>query len=236
MSATLGSDVLPKPGAAPAGANSGRGSKHTHAPRRVTPLRVQPDPSPSSSMDLSPAPRTPDVSSSPSSGQARFSDHSPSHRRSRRTPAATQDRKTQDVCDRRGTEPPAPVNLPPWMLFFLPRLAKRADVQRFGVARVTVVRGDRLKASDFSMFGKATSDPYCMVTVGGHSDKTTCKTRTIPATLNPTWNQQFDFPLKYPWSTLKVRGKVVMANNTYCFLRFDVFLLLRLTCGVPRTA
>eukprot|EP00927_Polykrikos_kofoidii_P036736 TRINITY_DN31000_c0_g1_i1.p1 TRINITY_DN31000_c0_g1~~TRINITY_DN31000_c0_g1_i1.p1 ORF type:complete len:789 (+),score=90.29 TRINITY_DN31000_c0_g1_i1:66-2432(+) len=60
-----------------------------------------------------------------------------------------------------------------------------------GVFRVRVVAAKNLIARDWSLLGLRTSDPYCILKLGGAKHRTT----TIMRTLNPTWTpeDQFDF-------------------------------------------
>ncbi|XP_027008331.1 extended synaptotagmin-3 [Tachysurus fulvidraco] len=71
----------------------------------------------------------------------------------------------------------------------------KVDEMRFplprGVVRVHVLEGKDLKAMDKVMMGlaKGTSDPYVVLTVGNQR----FKTKTIKETLNPRWNEVYEF-------------------------------------------
>ncbi|KAL2929725.1 Synaptotagmin-5 [Bienertia sinuspersici] len=64
---------------------------------------------------------------------------------------------------------------------------KRKEVIVRGVLSVTVISADDLPAADFS--GK--SDPYVILTMKKSHNKN--KTRVVNESLNPVWNQTFDF-------------------------------------------
>lgn len=64
---------------------------------------------------------------------------------------------------------------------------KKKDVIVRGVLSVTVVAAEDLPAVD--VMGKA--DPYVVITLKKSESKS--KTRVVPDSLNPVWNQSFDF-------------------------------------------
>ncbi|KAJ8562284.1 hypothetical protein K7X08_011575 [Anisodus acutangulus] len=64
---------------------------------------------------------------------------------------------------------------------------RRKDVIVRGVLSVTVISADDLAPTD--LMGKA--DPYVVVTMKKNETKN--KTRVVPESLNPVWNQTFDF-------------------------------------------
>ncbi|KAK3143558.1 hypothetical protein QOZ80_4AG0301800 [Eleusine coracana subsp. coracana] len=64
---------------------------------------------------------------------------------------------------------------------------KKRDIIMRGVLQVTVISGEELPAMD--MNGK--SDPYVVISL--KKTKTKYKTRVVNESLNPVWNQTFDF-------------------------------------------
>lgn len=67
------------------------------------------------------------------------------------------------------------------------RSSKKKDVIVRGVLSVTVVAAEDLPAVD--LMGKA--DPFVVITLKKSEAKS--KTRVVPDSLNPVWNQTFDF-------------------------------------------
>eukprot|EP01135_Chromosphaera_perkinsii_P002105 Nk52_evm39s217 gene=Nk52_evmTU39s217 len=57
-----------------------------------------------------------------------------------------------------------------------------------GLLFVTVHEARKLIAADSSLFGKGSSDPFCIVKVG---DKYCYKTRTVKKSLTPSWEESF---------------------------------------------
>lgn len=62
-------------------------------------------------------------------------------------------------------------------------LAMIKQPKPLSVLQVRVVRAKDLPSSDWSLLGKATSDPYVVLTVGG----TEYRSSVVPKTLNPEW-------------------------------------------------
>ena len=80
--------------------------------------------------------------------------------------------------------------------------------------RVDIFEGKGLKASDFRLIGKPTSDPYVVMKVPGASRK---YTKVIKKNLNPKWNESFDisWPTNKPLEdiTLNIMDKDIMSKD-----------------------
>lgn len=56
-----------------------------------------------------------------------------------------------------------------------------------------------------SLFGEASSDPYCELSIGTVITHETRRTRHIANTLNPVWDEQLTLPVYRPYSTLTIK-------------------------------
>lgn len=74
-----------------------------------------------------------------------------------------------------------------------------------GFLHVVVYGARALRAADFHMLRKSSSDPYCVVKVGESS----MRTRTIREDLNPRWEQAFSFQIGnyLSWPVLILLGE-----------------------------
>jgi Ca2+-dependent lipid-binding protein len=70
-----------------------------------------------------------------------------------------------------------------------PRLFRIKAPRPAGCLYLHLIKAEGLEGKDWNVFGKATSDPYAMMRVGGHDYKSTTK----PKTCDPEWNESFTF-------------------------------------------
>jgi hypothetical protein len=70
-------------------------------------------------------------------------------------------------------------------------------VQPKGVLQLCLREAADLKGADIpTLFHKATSDPYCKVTVGLGNQRQTKETKVIEKTISPVWNEAFEFIIR----------------------------------------
>lgn len=70
------------------------------------------------------------------------------------------------------------------------------------IISVSIVEADDLKRSDAGkVFGKGKSDPYAQVIVGG----VTCSTKYVKNTINPRWQESFEFMIAEMSSQMEIR-------------------------------
>ena len=63
-----------------------------------------------------------------------------------------------------------------------------------GMLRVHVIAGKNLPIADMALIGQGTSDPYIKLHLGAKEVRTKTKLKTV----NPTWNEVFDFIVSEP--------------------------------------
>mmetsp|Transcript_21082 Transcript_21082/g.51423 ORF Transcript_21082/g.51423 Transcript_21082/m.51423 type:complete len:421 (+) Transcript_21082:2-1264(+) len=69
-----------------------------------------------------------------------------------------------------------------------------------GLLQVHVRQGQQLRASDISLWGKASSDPYVLVRVS--EEAKSWRTKSVSRSLNPQFNEIFHIPLTNPTARL----------------------------------
>jgi len=72
----------------------------------------------------------------------------------------------------------------------------------FATLKVKVVRARDITASDWSMFGSPTSDPYCEIHVNDEFKK---KTDTKSGTVTPVWNWECELKISKPGSVVQLQ-------------------------------
>ncbi|KNC85227.1 hypothetical protein SARC_02601 [Sphaeroforma arctica JP610] len=99
--------------------------------------------------------------------------------------------------------------LPLWIYLFNPWTETADQLEGgkrlpFGRLYVHVIGASGLMASDYAMFSKPSSDPYCQIEVGA-IEKEIAKTHKINATLNPNWDEEFVMNVWRPRAILTLK-------------------------------
>lgn len=92
--------------------------------------------------------------------------------------------------------------LPPWVYLLYPFISNQ-NSQGYGRLKTTVVEAKDLIPSDFNLFQAGSSDPYVIIRFGTVF-KARHKTKIIFKSLNPRWNETFNFVVNYPESVISI--------------------------------
>jgi Ca2+-dependent lipid-binding protein len=93
--------------------------------------------------------------------------------------------------------------LQPFWYYFLYPFINQQKSQGYGRLKIRIVEAKNLMASDFNLLGKGTSDPYVLVKFGTVF-RAKHTTKIINKSLNPRWNENFEFVVHYPESVIRL--------------------------------